>query len=90
MSAAHDIPFAKPLACEEETHDPKRLAALEFHVRTGDYFPLLATVMGFLEESVRECENGFLTIAPIEAEVVRTLRQDLIHLYQHYQITPKS
>lgn len=82
--------YAEPLECEPESHDPERLKTLEFHIKSGDYFPLLATIMGFLEESVRECENGFLRIAPIESDVVRQMRQDLIHLYKHYQITPKD
>ncbi|MDB5195371.1 MAG: hypothetical protein JWO84_555 [Parcubacteria group bacterium] len=82
--------FAEPYAQQTDTADePVRLERLEFHIKTGDYFPLLATVMGFLEESIRTCENGFLTIAPIEAKVIENIRQDLIHLHKHYQIQPK-
>jgi hypothetical protein len=66
-----------------------RLKELEFHIKSGDYFPLLATIMGFLEESVRQCENGFLTIAPMESEVIQNVRKDLIHLHKNYQIQPK-
>lgn len=69
--------------------DPDRLKQLEFHIDSGDYFPLLATIMGFLEEGIRECENGFLTIVPMESEIIQNVRKDLLHLHQHYKIDRK-
>jgi hypothetical protein len=90
MSTRTDAAFSKPLDCEPATHEPARLQQLEFHIKSGDYFPLLATIMGFLEEGIRQCEDGFLTIAPIESEVIQNVRQDLLHLHKHYQIQPKQ
>jgi hypothetical protein len=81
--------FAKPFAEMDMSPEPKSLEQLEFHIKSGDYFPLLATVMGFLEESIRACENGFLTIVPMEAGLIEDVRKELLHLHQHYKIEPK-
>ncbi len=82
--------FATPYECLEDTSgNPERLKQLEFHIESGDYFPLLATVLGFLEEGMRECETGSLTLAPVEAKVVEDFRKDLIHLHKNYEIQPK-
>lgn len=87
-----DLPaFARPYSEQEDTgSEPARLEVLQFHIKTGDYFPLLATVMGFLEESIRKCEDGFMIIAPMESEVIQNIRKDLIHLHKNYQIEPKE
>lgn len=81
----------QPYECMTEiTSEPERLRQLEYHIESGDYFPLLATVLGFLEEGMRECETGVLTLAPIEAEVIEGFRRDLIHLHKNYKIAPKT
>ncbi|MGE5540970.1 MAG: hypothetical protein ACM3TU_01650 [Bacillota bacterium] len=69
---------------------PERLQELQFHLESGDYFPLLSTILGFLEEGMRQCEQGVLALAPVEAEVLENLRMDLIYLHKHYEISPKS
>lgn len=83
--------FMKPYErMTDSGSDPERLRQLEFHIQSGDYFPLLATVLGFLEEGMRECETGTLTLAPVEAEVIENFRRDLIHLHKNYTIAPKA
>lgn len=83
--------FALPYECQEDTSsNPARLKELEFHIESGDYFPLLATVLGFLEEGMRQCETGSLDTAPVQATVIEDFRKDLIHLHKNYQIRPKT
>ena len=83
--------FSLPYEQQQDTGDnPTRLKELEFHLESGDYFPLLATVLGFLEEGMRQCETGPLETAPVEATVIEDFRRDLIHLHKNYQILPKG
>jgi len=81
--------FDQPYMCAHE-RSPERLEQLQYHLETGDYFPLLSTIMGFMEEAMRECQTGTLTLVPMEAEVIRQMREDLIHLHTHYEIKPKA
>ena len=74
---------------KETEVDTERLAQLRFHLESGDYFRLLATVFGFLEESVKECEVGPITLAPVEAELIQSVRKDLFHLHDNYEIKPR-
>jgi hypothetical protein len=71
----------------EEHH----LERLRFHLKTGDYFPLLATILGFLEETVKECDcSAEAELAPMEARVIETVRKDLAYLNKNYHIVPKT
>lgn len=84
--------FAEPF---EKQHDtaahPERLEQLQFHIKSGDYFPLLSTLLCFVEEGMRSCESGeALTLPPVEADLIRSLREDLIYLHKHYSIEPKT
>ncbi len=83
--------FSKPYECQNDTgSDPQRLEQLEFHLKTGDYFPLLATVICALEEGVKACTDGVAHAADfMDHEVLAGLRQDLIYLHKNYQITRK-
>jgi hypothetical protein len=65
----------------------RRLERLYFHLETGDYFPMLATIFGFLEETVTECGCASkLAIAPIETDVIKNVRKDLEYLHKNYKI----
>jgi len=74
----------------DTSEEPERLKELQFHLESGDYFPLLSTVLGFLEEGMRKCEMGVLAFAPIEADVLEKFRKDLIYLHKNYDIQPKA
>ncbi len=68
--------------------DDARLKRLRFHIEQGDYFPFLASVVGFLEEAVRVCGSD-----PESAEKARyaaDVRKDLIHLHEHYDLAPSA
>lgn len=84
--------FAKPYECQTDASaNPERLAQLEFHLKSGDYFPLLATVLCAVEEGVKRCESGVEHAAEfVDAKVLKSLREDLIYLHKHYAITPKN
>src|SRR3989344_6600078 len=69
--------FDQSYSCRPKP-DPEQLKLLEYHLQTGDYFPLLSTVMGFFEEAMRECQTGPLVLAPMEAEVIQQMREGLI------------
>jgi hypothetical protein len=52
---------------------------------------MLATILGFLEETVKECDcSAEAELAPMEAKVIETVRKDLAYLHQNYHIVPKS
>jgi hypothetical protein len=84
--------FAKPYDSVADTsQDPVRLEKLQFHIESGDLFPLLSTIVCFLEEGMRACEAGeSLTIAPVETEVLKNVREDLLYLHKHYSLSPKA
>mgnify|MGYP001604290704 FL=1 len=43
-----------------------------------------------MEEAMQECETGTLSLVPMEADVIRQMRKDLVHLHTHYDILPKQ
>lgn len=59
------------------------------HVRTGDYFAVLATVLGFIEEALTACAAGGVTPSPRLVDEVRDIRRDLRYLDRRYTIVPK-
>ena len=84
--------FSKPYECQvDASSDPKELERLQFHLKTGDYFPLLATVMCALEEGIKSCEAGVEHAAEyLDSTVLENIRKELLYLHKHYTITPKS
>jgi hypothetical protein len=69
----------------------ERIERLKFHLETGDYFPMLATVLGFIEETVSECEcTQIVEKVPLETKAVRDARKDLLYLHRNYYIVPKE
>ena len=69
--------------------DYERLNALTFHVETGDYFPSLATLLGFVEETLAGADSAQESIS-IQLEAVRAARKDLHYLHDHCRIEPRS
>lgn len=60
---------------------------IDFHIRSGDYFAYLATMMGFMQEAF-ELRDGELT-GP-EEELARELRNDLRYVQANYAIVPRQ
>jgi hypothetical protein len=75
----------------DKSSDDERLEKLKFHLDTGDYFPMLATILGFVQETVTECECADVAdILPMETRIVRDTRKDLMYLHSNYHIVPKE
>ncbi len=79
--AIHDRPHTNEPGASREN--------IELHVRANDYFPMMSTLLGFLEESVGLCGPAdALTDAQIRA--ITAARKDLAYLHQHYRIVPND
>lgn len=68
--------------------DDKRIERLEFHVKSGDYFPMLATILGFVEETLTQC--GKSELAERQYTLLKDVKKDLMHLHQKYDIKKKD
>ena len=74
-----------------EIFEEERIERLSYHLQTGDYFPMLATVLGFVQESVQECScSSEDRLAPLERDVLKGTRHDLMYLHKNYRIVPIS
>lgn len=74
----------------DESDIETRRERLIFHLKTGDYFAMLATILGFVEETLERAESKNLELAQKEAALARRLREDLIYLQEHYRIEEKN
>ena len=92
MQDYSDITLTRALLFRDQPIDDERKERLDFHLNTGDYFPMLATILGFAQENVQDCacsaEDG--EIASIEKDVLEKTRKDLMYLHQNYRIVPIS
>lgn len=61
---------------------------IDFHIRSGDYFAFLATMMGFLEEALGNCESEL--VSERERSLARELRHDLRYVQANYRIAPRE
>lgn len=69
--------------------DYERQNALAFHIETDDYFPFLATLLGFVEETLATMDHSGKNITSIEIEAIRAARKDLQYLHIHCRIEPR-
>lgn len=82
------VPFDR---LEDAAADPTRLKQLEFHITSGDYFPVLATMLAFLEDGAKLNQTGMAPDAvPLETKLIEDFRKDLIYLHKHYRIVRKD
>lgn len=58
---------------------------IDFHVQTGDYFAVLATALGFMQEALERCPEG-----ERERQLAEELRKDLRYMNGKYSIHPKN
>jgi hypothetical protein len=61
---------------------------IDFHIRSGDYFSFLATLMGFIEEAVASGENT--EALERYRALARELRHDLRYVQANYAIVPRQ
>ncbi len=69
------------------SEDDDRNARLRVHLDAGDYFSLLATIFGFVEDTCVEHERKGYKTAPMTSDAFQKLRGDLIYLQHHYRIS---
>lgn len=64
---------------------------LNYHIQTGDYFGVQAAALGFIEEKLREYQQGDTDSKEYSPELnlVRVLRAEAEHLYKNYSIKSK-
>ena len=70
---------------EEESADLERLL---FHVKAGDYFSTLATILGFVEETMKEQDSK--KKMTYEINTLRHMKKDLVYLNDNFDIKPKK
>ena len=94
-SLLHDIPASVGAAARDSFRmtQADRREKLLFHVQSGDYFGMLATALGFVEEKLNQsvCTNEEKkVILSDELLLVRNLRDDLRYLHDNFDIYPKK
>jgi hypothetical protein len=68
-------------------HDSPK--SIDFHIRSGDYFLYLATLVGAMEEALEQCSaNG--VDSERERAMARSLRHDLRYVHANYHIAPRA
>jgi hypothetical protein len=77
------------LVLRDELPEKERLERLNFHLAAGDYFPLLATILGFAEESLSTCSDTE-GLSARQVELLRSVKKDLMHLHANYRIVRKD
>lgn len=70
-------------------HSETGHSRLLFHVEKGDYFAVIATLLGFVEDSARELQEKDEAMRIAENQIMQ-LRQNLMFLQDNYNITPKK
>jgi hypothetical protein len=63
---------------------------INYHINSDDYFAFLATLMGFMEESLGKCAECNKEIADgPEREIAHDTRHDLRYVQANYKIVPR-
>jgi hypothetical protein len=78
MSKKYQI-NSKPLILKDET-------SVKFHVKSGDYFGTIATILSLIEQEIKtnDCLNGVKI-----KKALKALESDLVYLQKNYQISFK-
>lgn len=77
------------LTIEDSPADQERLERLRFHIQAADYFPYVATVLGFLRDTLAN-RDPLTPLERMQAEQIDGLRKDLIHIHESYDLVPKK
>jgi len=79
--------YSEQVQAQSAPADTARLAQLQYHLNSNDYFAFLATVFGFLEESL---DSKKTDLAAEELAMVRNIRKDLVYLQNEYHIDHRA
>ena len=83
------VPLTDQEKPRAKTTDTERLARLHYHLKSGDYFPTLATILGFVEETISGYQDGPDSMPRLECELIQSVRKDLMYLHEYYSIDLK-
>ena len=72
------------------TYETELRLHLERHIEYGDFFHLLATYFGFLEETAADPDSVPAEMRLMQAELARSIRFNLQHLAEGYHVRPKT
>jgi len=70
------------LILRDRDEDGQRRKKLEFHIKSGDYFGTLATIIDFIR-------NEEKIIAKDKDKILKNIKDDLLHLQDNYKIVRK-
>ncbi|TSD05286.1 MAG: hypothetical protein Greene07147_607 [Parcubacteria group bacterium Greene0714_7] len=77
------------LILDDSQDEALQLKQFIFHVENGDYFAMLSTLLGFVEETANKLEEKDEAMKIAEMQIAR-LRHNLQYLHENYNITPKK
>lgn len=77
------------LVLDDSQDTAEQLKQFVFHVENGDYFAMLATLLGFVEETASKLQEKDEAMKIAEMQIAR-LRKNLQYLHENYNITPKK
>lgn len=76
------------LILDDSQDEAGQLKQFIFHIDNGDYFAMLSTLLGFVEETANKLEEKDEAMKIAEMQIAR-LRHNLQYLHENYTITPK-
>lgn len=85
---ASDVPA--DIVIIDTTGEPNTVSVnnFDFHVKNGDYFAMIATLLGFVEETTQKLKEKDEAMKIAEAQIM-ALRKNLLYLQENYKIEPK-
>lgn len=93
MSATLSTPYRIRASRMWLIHDAppeNRIEEIAFHVKSGDYFATLATILMLLEDSLTDCLKRNSPPSEFQIASLQAQREELMHLHEHYTILPKK
>ena len=67
----------------------ERKATIEFHVKGGDYFSTLSTILGLLQDSLEDSKRYDLTPTQFQINTLRDLKDELLHVHRLYTVAKR-
>ncbi len=67
-------------------YDVELRAHLERHIEHGDFFLLLATIFGFLEETAADPDSVPVELRTMQVALARSVRTNLHHISKNYHV----
>jgi len=94
-SVVFSITQTKAFMAESEqpsvsAYDADLRAHLERHIAHGDFFHLLATYFGFLEETAADPDAVSPELRSMQVTLARSVRANLQHLSKGYHVQPRT